>query len=447
MERSVVIGCGSAYAEDRLEPALALAESGQIDYLVMDCLAERTLVHAQLRRLQDPGQGYDVRLPEIARRLVPACFRHGVRLVGNFGAANPLAGAERMVAWCRAAGLSGLRVASVAGDDVLELVRRSDPVLAETGKPLSALTGEVVTANAYLGADGVVAALGDGADVVMTGRVADPSLFLAPAMLELGWGADDWDRLAGGATVGHLLECGTYLTGGNFADPPYRVVPGMEDLGMPMARVDASGEAVLMKLPEAGGILTTDTCKAQLLYEIGDPAACITPDVVVDVRHVQVEEVGRDCVRVRGARGSPGPQTLKVLIGVLEGFIGEGEMIFAGAGALSRARHGAEIVQKRIAARQLPVEALRVDFIGLNAVRGGEPVLPPGWEPPEVRLRVAARCPDAETAHAVAQEVEWLFFGPAGAGGVRRHVRQILAMYTTFIDRDAVKPLVEIRAV
>jgi hypothetical protein len=442
----VRIGCGSAYSEDRLEPAVDLAERGQLDYLALDCLAERTLVHAQLRRLADPATGYDIRLRELIQRLVPPCVENGVALIGNMGAANPQAAVEVTLALAREMGLRGLRVASIVGDNVLDLVKRTDPVLAETGRPLSELWGEVASANAYIGGEKIVEALEQDADVVLGGRIADPSLFLGPLMYAFGWRQDDWDLKAHGQVVGHLLECGTHGTGGNFPDPPYRVVPGMARIGLPMAEVRSDGEAVITKLPDSGGAVDVLNCKAQLVYEIHDPANYLTPDLTVDVRNVQLEQVGPDRVRVTGARGKPWPERLKVLVGVLEGYIGEGEITFAGPGAYDRARLGAEVVQERMAIDKPEIEELRVDYIGVNSVHGSA-TPPPAAEPYEVRLRIAGRARDKAAAEWLGREVEFLYFGPAAGAGARKSVRQVLGMYSVFLPRDQVCLEVNVREV
>lgn len=440
----VRIGCGSAYAEDRLEPAVDLAERGQLDYLSLDCLAERTLVHAQLRKLADPGTGYDVRLREIIRRLVPPCVANGVTLVGNMGAANPEAAVDVTLSMVREMGHRGLRVASIVGDNVLDLVRRTDPVMAETGRPLSELWGQVASANAYIGGETIVEALEQDADIVLGGRIADPSLFLGPLMYAFGWHQDDWDLKAQGQMVGHLLECGTHGSGGNFADPPYRIVPGLARAGLPMAEVRADGEAVITKLPGTGGTVDVLNCKAQIVYEIHDPANYLTPDLTVDVRNVQVEQIGPDRVRMRGARGKPWPERLKVLVGVLEGYIGEGEITFAGPGAYDRAKLGAEVVQERMAIDRPAIDELRVDYIGVNSVHG--PLSPPpAAEPYEVRLRIAGRSREKAAAEWLGQEVEYLYFGPAAGAGARKSVRQVLGMYSTYLPRDQVALEVNVR--
>jgi hypothetical protein len=437
MAKPFCIGAGSAYADDNLDPALDLAQSGVVDVLCFDGLAERTLALAQLRRLEGTGPGYDRRWERFGRDFLPYAAR-GLTLITNMGAAQPLQAAERLRAMADAGGYRDLPIAAVVGDDVLELVRKLDPPLEETGQPLSHLGGSVVSANAYIGAQPVATALDQGARIVVGGRLADPSLFVAPLMVQFGWSETDWLRLGQATVVGHLLECGTQVTGGNFADPPYRVVPGLDALGMPIAEVEADGTAVITKLPGTGGMVTPETVKAQLVYEILDPAAYRTPDVTADFRFVRVHPVGPDRVRVEGAGGRERPAQLKVLVGVQEGYQGEGEVSFAGPGAYDRARLCQDVLQARYARYYAQdCEEMRLDLIGVNSLHG--PVAPIPQPPPyEVRVRMAVRSRSRDIAERVSREVEWQYLGPAGAGGIRLRVTPVLAMYTTYVDRDRV---------
>ena len=261
---TVRIGSGAGFAGDRLEPALLLAERGNLDYLALECLAERTIALAQLRKRRDPTEGYDALLRRRVAMLLPALKKQGVRLVSNFGAANPQAGAEVILDVARQQGLS-VKVAIVAGDDVLDQMH-GDRIALETGQPLSAF-GELISANAYLGADAIIPALETGADIVITGRVADPSLFVAPVAHYFGWRVSDLDRMARATAVGHLLECAAQVTGGYFADPGRKDVPDIANIGFPFADVDAEGNAVLGKVEGTGGAITLATVKEQLLYE------------------------------------------------------------------------------------------------------------------------------------------------------------------------------------
>jgi hypothetical protein len=392
----------------------------------------------QMRRLKDKGAGYDARAEQIFGVLLDAAFENGVRVVGNMGGANPEGAFELAMTLAREAGHSSKTIALVTGDDVLEAVNEVDPVLESTGERLSALEGDVVSANAYIGAEPIVEALDAGADLVIGGRVADPSLFLGPLRYEFEWREDDWGSLAAGQLVGHLLECGHHATGGNMADPPYRVIPGLTRLGYPMGEVERTGDWVMTKLADSGGVVDVLNCKAQLFHEIHDPSCYLTPDVTVDITDVTFEQRAPDRVFVTGARGLPRPEDLKVLVGVMEGFIAEGEMTFAGPGALDRARLAEELLTTRISEEGPDLDEVRFDFIGVNSAFGGDAVPALSDEPPEVRFRLAARTSDRAAAEWVDQECHSLYFGPASGGGMRRGVREVLGVHPTFLSRDRV---------
>ena len=300
MRASLRLGGGAGFAGDRLDAPVDLAERGALDYLVLECLAERTIALAQMRRRRDPASGYDTRLTERVESLLPILKRRGIKLVSNFGAANPLAAADAIVAIAQRLRIP-VKVAAVTGDDVLDALDLDAPTL-EGGVPLSTYA-PIVSANAYLGAEALLPALASGADIVVTGRVADPSLFVAPLMHEFGWSHDDVDRLARGTAVGHLLECAGQLCGGYFADPGRKEIPDMAHLGFPFADVDAQGDAVLGKVAGTGGRITRATATEQLLYEVTDPHGYLTPDVTADFSSVTLTETAPDRIAVRGARG------------------------------------------------------------------------------------------------------------------------------------------------
>ncbi len=334
MTKSLRIGSGAGFAGDRLDAALVLAERGELDFLTLECLAERTIALAQLRRRNDPATGYDPRLERRIIDLLLVLKPRGFRIVSNMGAANPLAAGEAIVAIAKRLAVA-VKVAVVTGDDVLALIDPDERAL-EDGLPL-AEHGPLVSANAYLGADAIVPALATGADIVITGRVADPSLFVAPIATHHGWSLDDHDRVARGIAVGHLLECAGQLCGGYFADPGRKDVPDMAHLGFPFADVDADGRAMLAKVNGTGGAITLATVKEQLLYEVTDPHAYVTPDVVADFSTITLEATGRDRVAVTDARGHARPGRLKVSVGYLAGFVGEGEIGYAGRNAMAAA--------------------------------------------------------------------------------------------------------------
>ncbi|WP_321918476.1 acyclic terpene utilization AtuA family protein [Burkholderia cepacia] len=439
-ERRVRIGAGAGYSGDRIEPAVELTEHGQLDYLVFECLAERTIAIAQQARRQDPSLGYDPLLDARMRAVLPVAVPNGVRIVSNMGAANPRAAARRTARIAQSLGVAGLKVAAVEGDDVLDVVLRGAFRFEESGDDVAAYRDRIVSANAYLGAAPIVAALAAGADVVLTGRVADPSLFAAPLIHAFGWRMDDWDTLGAATVVGHLLECAGQVTGGYFADPGYKDVPNLARLGFPIGEVAADGSVVITKVPHAGGRVSAATCKEQLLYEIHDPARYLQPDVVADFTHVTVAEEAADRVRVTGGRGTARPDTLKVSVAYVDGWIGEGQISYGGPGALERARLALGIVRERLALTGVAATELRFDLIGVDALYGDATPAVRG-EPAEVRVRVAGRAASAGEAARIGNEVETLYTnGPAGGGGAFKSTREVIAVQSVLLPRAAVTP-------
>jgi hypothetical protein len=319
--------------------------------------------------------------------------------------------------------------------------RRSSPASPRSSGTPIAKYGELVSANAYLGAAALLPALQSGADIVVTGRVADPSLFLAPMVHEYGWPLDDFDRLARGTSIGHLLECAGQLCGGYYAEPGRKEVPDMAHLGFPFADVDRDGNATVGKVDGTGGCITLATAKEQLLYEVTDPFGYVTPDVVANFSTVRLRETAPDRVEVRGATGRRRPPKLKVSVGYHAGYVGEGEISYGGANALSRARLAGEIVRQRLG-KAFP--DLRVDLIGSTSLHGRS--FDSGEQPYEVRLRVAARAPTPERAMLVGEEVETLYTnGPAGGGGTRKYVHEQIGIVSTMIERERVSAKVTLR--
>jgi hypothetical protein len=440
--KTIRLGAGSGFSGDRIEPAIDLARDGALDYLVFECLAERTIAIAQLAKLDNPDAGYDPLLERRFRAVLPFCGRQGVRIVTNMGAANPLAAARHVAALCRELGFADQRVAAVTGDDVLDVLLSEDASIIETGLRASDMRETLVSANAYLGARAIADALGAGATIVVTGRVSDPALFLGPLMHEFGWRDDDWAMLGRGVMAGHLLECAGQITGGYFADPGVKDIAGLARLGFPIGVVDERGEIEITKLAGSGGAVTTATCKEQLLYEIGDPAAYMQPDVTADFSSVRVAEIGTDRVKATGATGHRAPPTLKCSVGYRDGFVGEGQMSYAGPGAMSRARLAGEIVRERLSIVGVALRELRIDIIGVDSLHGAATPRT-NAEPYEARLRVAARTDSREAAQLVGEEVESLYTnGPAGGGGAWKGVKPIIAIASAYVAREKVRPTV-----
>jgi acyclic terpene utilization AtuA family protein len=432
------IGCAAGFSGDRTDAAgpvvASLAKREGARYLIFETLAERTLALAQLARRADPAAGYEPLLDDLIEPILGACLANGIRIVSNFGAANPQGAARRILAIAAQQRLRAPRIAVVSGDDV-----SGDRGLLREALGERVDHAPVAAANAYLGAEPIAAALQAGAQIVVCGRVADPSLAVGPAMAHYGWRVDDWDRLGRATMAGHLLECGAQVTGGYFADPGFKDVPDLHAVGFPIAQIDADGRCVIGKADATGGAVRTTTVKEQLLYEVHDPAAYVTPDVTADIGDASVREVARDRVALDGVRGHARPERLKVTVCVESGWLAEGEISYAGRGAEARARLAAEILRTRLAG----CGPLRVDLIGVASVFGDDGgrwlADQPISDARDVRLRVAMNHADRAVALRLTREVTALYTcGPAGGGGVRTALRERLGTVSCNLPREHV---------
>jgi hypothetical protein len=443
--RRIRIGAGAGFSGDRIEPAVELAQFGNLDYLVFECLAERTIALAQARRIENPLAGFDPMLEDRMRAVLPICARNRVKIITSMGAANPEAAASFVAQLANEMGLLGLKIAAVTGDDVLDLIRNGAFNLMEQAGTTRDLGETIVSANAYMGAEGIVEALSSGADVVITGRVCDPSLFVAPMIHEFQWAPDDWTMIAKGIVVGHLLECAGQITGGYFADPGKKDVPNLARLGFPLAEIAADGSALITKVDGSGGYVNVATCKEQLLYEILDPTAYLQADAICDISHVSFTDTGPDRVTIEGVLGRAAPKQLKVTIGYRDGYVGEGQMSYAGPGALARARLALDIVRERIRIVGIKTTEQRFDIIGdVSANLSLEPEAT--CEPREARIRVVGRTTSLREAERIGAEVETLYTnGPSGGGGATRSTRQVIAAVSTLVPRATIVARVHYR--
>jgi hypothetical protein len=444
MREALRVGAGSAWWGDRIEPARLNAEHGDLDYLCFETMAEATVSAAQVRARRDPSfAGYDTYLDDRMQAVLPGCLKRGTKIISNQGWINPNGAAERIVHWLRHFGAHGVKVASVGGGMITDRVLELTDKILESGKPTASLAESLVSAEVYLGAEPIVEALRQGAHIVVTGRVADPSVFMAPMMFEFGWDALDHAKLGAGNGIGHLMECGAQVTGGYFSDPGFKDVPRPWDLAFPVAQVAPDGSATLTKVAGSGGAVNLLTVKEQLLYEVHDPANYITPDVVVDFTTTQLEEVGPDRVHVSHISGKPRTPTLKVSIGCLEGFIGEDMFFYAGPGALRRAQLAKQILEERFKIVNLQAEEIRIDFLGLNAIHGAiSPKDQP--EPYEIAVRVAARTKTREEAIKVGREVDGMAVSGVASTGKRvphqERVREIIGVWSALVAREKIVP-------
>jgi hypothetical protein len=429
-ENTYVLGAGAGFAGDRIEPAVAMARSGEVDAIALECLAERTLINALKTRQASGEGGYD---PRLRRRFTPlfrALAEKRCKVLSNLGAANPAAAARAARAIAREVGAGDLRIAAVIGDDIADRINEIDWVH-------STEDGEWIGAHVYLGIGPMVEALQGGADVVITGRVADSSLFAAAPVQAFDL---DSDGLAGALTLGHLLECSAQLTGGNFAEPraPELTADEFARIGYPIGELDRDGSAVIRLLDGDPGRVNAVTCTVQLLYEVHDPSAYITPDATLDFSGIKFTEIAKNRVRMTGARTGPAPKTLKV-VGFMarKGVVADIEIGYAGSGALSRAQSAADILRKRLES-SIPPGELMIDLVGVNSVLGAASA-PLRAEPPEVRTHISASCADPELAQTIEDEVYTLTIsGPAGGCSVRSERRARIETLTGFIPRERV---------
>lgn len=439
MKEKIRIGCGAGFSGDRIEPAIILAQKGELDYLVLECLAERTIALAQKRKMLDATKGYDPLLEKRITTLLPHLIKNNTRLITNMGAANPIAAAKKIIEIAQKQKVK-IKVATVSGDDVFSIIQQHATSITdlENSKPLSEY--DIISANAYLGIELIVEALQNDAHIIITGRVADPSLFLAPMIHEFRWKTDDYDMMGKGTVVGHLLECAGQVTGGYFADDVKKKVEGLDKLGHPFADIFSDGTAIISKVEGTGGVVNLHTTKEQLLYEVMNPHEYFTPDVIADFTTVHLKEIGKDHVQISGGNGKTKPSTYKVSIGYKAFYLGEGEISYAGAAAYERAQLAADILHKRL---QPGFNDIRIDFIGIQSMHkttfGHEAI------PYEVRLRVAAKASTLEEAALIGEEVEALYTnGPAGGGGARKYVNEIIGIVSTLIDRKTISQQVNI---
>ncbi|WP_427307424.1 acyclic terpene utilization AtuA family protein [Cupriavidus sp. H39] len=438
------VGSGSGWWGDRVEPAALSARLGRLDYLCFETMAEATVSAAQVRKRRDPAfAGYDTYLDERMRAVLPHCLANGTRIISNQGWIHPLGAARRIAELCEEMGLPVPRIAAITTTDLTAAICDQDLALMESGAPVASLRGTLISAEPYEGALPIVKALEQGAQIVVTGRVADPSLFLAPMIHAFGWDyARDVDLLARGSAIGHLLECGAQATGGYFGDPGYKDVPEPWNLAFPIAEVDAQGSAVIGKVDGTGGRIDLQTIKEQMFYEVHDPARYITPDVVVDFTTAVLEQAGPDQVRISGVRGAPRTGTLKVSLGCTEGFIGEDMFFYAGPGCLAKAELARIILEQRFALANLQADELRIDFLGVNAIHGAASPVPP-CEPNEIAVRVAARTRTREEAAKVGREIDSMAVcGLASTGKRVPHqdrTREIIGVWSTLVPREQVE--------
>lgn len=448
MTTTMLVGCGAGFANDRPDAALRLAQdlaqrTGR-RYIMLELLAERTLAEAQLRRRLDPQAGYASRLFDFLEPMMDVCVKAGIPIITNGGAANPRAAAQRLRA-SLAGRYPALKIACVLGDDLLE----ESPARFDRWLSLAPEEHDPVSVNVYTGADGIATALAEGAGIVLCGRVADPSLAVGAIRHGLGWAADDWQKMAVATAAGHLLECCTQVTGGYFAHPGMKDIPDPANLGCPIAEIHQDGRLILGKTRHSGGRVSEQTVKEQLLYEVHDPQRYLTPDVVLDLGQAQVESLGEDRVEISGLLGHPRPDTLKGLVGVRGLWFGEAEISYAGPGAVARATLAREILLQRFD-RLAPGVQPWIDLSGIASLfndHGGQYLQQRLSQAPaleDVRVRVGLTHSQRSLVEALLAEVESLYTnGPAGGGGVRRHLSEAVTTRSFLLPRSEIHTTLE----
>jgi len=435
------VGCAAGFSGDRLGVARPIVDEflrlGEPACLIFESLAERTLALAQLDRRQNPALGFEPLLAEMLEPILADCLLNNIPIVGNFGAANPEGAASLIAKLAKAQGFPSIKIAIVRGDEISASVfmacldQQSQEALSNSS---------LVSANVYLGAREIADALNDGAQIVVTGRVADPALTVGPLMAHFKKSWSDWNFLAQATMAGHLLECGAQVTGGYFADPGVKDVPDLASVGFPIIEFDEFGNCCVTKAPNTGGVVSLMTVTEQLLYEVHDPARYLTPDVIADISQAQLELTGENKVLLNKVLGHEKPATLKANICIDGGWLAEAEISYAGHHAYERAQLAAQIIRERLS----DVLDLRIDYIGSASVFPSEDGSGPsfraqgGFE--DIRLRVAAAHMNKVIANQLCRELTALYTcGPAGGGGVRTSLRPRLNTLVAYVPRDLVK--------
>lgn len=447
----VRIGGGGGFADDRIDAALELVEKGNLNYLSFDALSENELSQVAMKKLSDPTHpGYDRMLEYRMGRILPMALKNGVKIISNMGSTNPVAAAKYIAGLSAKLGYKGIKVAAVTGDNVLTYLKscKESYITAEQHKEVKSFGEDLIAANCYVPSYGIYEALEAGAQIICTGRIGDSAVFMGALRYEFGWALDDWDNLALGIMVGHEMECAGQLTGGYFADPPYKDVPNPFKLGFPLAEVYENGDVIFTKVEGSGGMVTEDTCKEQALYEVHDPANYIHADVIVDLSHITFEQLKKDRVLMRGIKGKPAPEKLKVALGVKEGYFSTATVWFAGPGARTRAEWARQMLYARFDHLGFQPEALQIFLMGIDGVYGQAPGVPKNLDPWEVGVRVACRSLNKTEVEDIMMETACRMSTNGPAAGTCEHatwfVRDVVAYYHILMPREIIETKMEV---
>lgn len=453
MKENVRIASGQGFWGDLLTAPIDQVTKGPIDYMMMDYLAEVTMSIMQKQKRKDPKLGYAKDLVELFEQILPLCVEKNIKVITNGGGVNPVSCSEAILDVARRLGIKKLKIGVVLGDDILD---RIDALRAqgielnnmESGENLDTIRDRLQSANVYFGAFPIVEALKQGAQIVITGRTTDTGLTLAPMIYEFGWKEHDWDKLAAGTVAGHILECGGQASGGNFSGD-WRSVPDLAHIGFPIAEAYPSGEIVITKHENTGGLVSLATVKEQLLYEIGNPREYITPDCVADFTTIQLEQVGPNRVRLFGVKGKPATAFYKVSMSYFDGYTAVGTLTYSWPDALEKARKADEILRMRLDDLHLEFEEIRTEFVGYNSCHG--PLATPRPDMNEVVLRVGVRSQDYKAVERFGKELAPLILtgppGVTGFAGGRPKPSEVISYWPALIPKSAVKPEVVVKEV
>lgn len=453
MKEKIRIASGQGFWGDLIDAPVKQASQGQIDYLVMDYLAEVTMSILQKQKLKDPNLGYAKDIPSLMERLLPLMKEKKFKVITNGGGVNPIACKDAIFEVAKKLGITDLKIGIVMGDDILD---RIDDLVSrgielnnmETGDSVKTIKDEVISANVYLGAAGVVEALKQGADIVMTGRVTDTGLTLAPMIYEFGWDMNDWDLMAIGTVAGHILECGGQASGGNFHGD-WQSVPDLARIGFPIAEAYPDGKIVITKHDGTGGLVSVDTVSEQLVYEIGDPKDYITPDCIADFTSIHLENEGKDKVRVYDVKGLPATEFYKVSMSYLDGYTAFGSLTYCWPDALEKAKAADKILRTRLDDLGLKFDEVRTELQGYNACHG--PLANDINDPNEVVLRIGVRSHDFKTVERFGKEIAPLILtgppGVTGFSGGRPRPSEVVAYWPALIPKSEVEPEVIVESI
>ncbi len=450
----VLIANGQGFWGDSILGPVRLVNEGPLDYLTLDYLAEVTMSIMQKLKSRNPEMGYATDFVRMIERVLPQCREKGIKIVANAGGVNPQACRAAVADVVKKLGISGVRIGVVEGDDILAdlklLIDGGEPFNnMDTGEPLAPYLDQVQSANVYIGAEPIVEALQQDADIVISGRATDPSVVLAPMMYEFGWTMDDYDLLAAGTIAGHIVECGSQCTGGNYAN--WRNVPDMARMGYPVIEANPDGTFAVTKHENTGGLVTVETVTSQLVYEMGDPARYITPDCIADFTSIQLKQDGENRVAVSGIKGAPATDTYKVSMAYHSGYKIVGQLTVAGPDAVDKAKLCADIVFDRVAMDgcEFAPDERFVEIVGTNVCHAGIAAAPA--EPAEVVLRVGAKGNDKKKLERLGMEIVPLVTsgppGVTGFAGGRPKASDIISYWPALMKKDKIKCTVSVEEV